>query len=622
MKMDMNHIILNYKSKLFDLVETAGKNDVENWISIITNSFNASQVAYYTRDIENKNQFVLKSSYSLDESPQPEAITADILSRIFKDEYVIDQVRLGAFPEFSLFNIAFRFIYKNQEKGCLLLHLPLQCLASYDPNVYIEFIRESARFLYIMDKLSVIVAEERNYKELFRVTEKFHSSMSIDTVLHEIINVLKRMFPECQYYLMLSNDYHYKTDLPIKTLHYDSADENAMESYVNGEICMTAARESKHTTLYAPLLGKQGVYGVLEIVSAHSLVFNKNEIEFIRLLANTAGGALENAKLYQQSTRLVEDLQLINETSMKLNASSRLEDTLQFLHMQISRSFHVQDIAFVMLHDNSCRILDGSSPVFHEPEGKIYLDFVFESLKREKDAIFISDFNSKFVKGKAGYSSLMAVPMIERDEIKGFCIMIHKNAYNFTFEMFKLFRSLIHHSTLAITNSMLREELEKLVITDHLTQLFAKNYLNSQMEESMNKDEEGTFILLDIDNFKEVNDTHGHQVGDKILVQVARIIEQNIRASDIGARWGGEELAIYLPGVPLNIGEEVAKRLHKAVSENTSPKITISCGVSYWNKDREDRIENLFNRADIGLYNAKNSGKDQVVVTENCRQIM
>jgi diguanylate cyclase (GGDEF)-like protein len=307
---------------------------------------------------------------------------------------------------------------------------------------------------------------------------------------------------------------------------------------------------------------------------------------------------------------------------MKLNASSRLEDTLHFLHAQISKSFHVQDIAFVMLHENRCSVLEGSSSIFYEPEGEIYLDFVLKSLEREKDAIFISDFNSKFVNRRVNYSSLMAVPMIERDEIKGFCIAIHKNAYNFTFEMFKLFRSLIHHSTLAITNSILREELEKLVITDHLTQLFAKNYLNTQMEESMNNDEEGTFILLDIDNFKEVNDTHGHQVGDQILVQVARIIEQNIRATDIGARWGGEELAIYLPGVPLNIGEEVAVRLLKAVSEKTTPQITISCGVSYWNKERKDGIENLFNRADIGLYNAKNSGKNQVVVTDKCRQIM
>lgn len=100
----------------------------------------------------------------------------------------------------------------------------------------------------------------------------------------------------------------------------------------------------------------------------------------------------------------------------------------------------------------------------------------------------------------------------------------------------------------------------------------------------MTSDNEGTFILLDIDNFKEVNDTYGHQVGDDVLVQVANLILENIRLTDIGARWGGEELAIYLPGVSLKAGAQIAKRLVKAVQEKTNPQITVSCGVSYWNK--------------------------------------
>ena len=129
--------------------------------------------------------------------------------------------------------------------------------------------------------------------------------------------------------------------------------------------------------------------------------------------------------------------------------------------------------------------------------------------------------------------------------------MLQKEPYYFSFDNFKLLQSLIHHSSLAMANSILREELEKMVITDHLTQLRSRNYLDKQMGESMQEDEEGTFILIDIDNFKKVNDTYGHQIGDDILVQVANLIQSNIRESDIGARWGGEELAIYLPKVPL-----------------------------------------------------------------------
>ena len=133
-----------------------------------------------------------------------------------------------------------------------------------------------------------------------------------------------------------------------------------------------------------------------------------------------------------------------------------------------------------------------------------------------------------------------------------------------------------------MANSMLREELEKMVITDHLTRLYSRSYLDDKMSQSMEEDEEGTFILIDLDNFKKVNDTYGHQVGDDILIQVADLIQHNIRDTDIGARWGGEEMAIYLPRVPLESGVRIAERLKDKVGEKSSPRVTISCGVSCW----------------------------------------
>lgn len=210
----------------------------------------------------------------------------------------------------------------------------------------------------------------------------------------------------------------------------------------------------------------------------------------------------------------------------------------------------------------------------------------------------------------------MAVPIIQEDDLKGFCLVLHEAPYHFSFDRFKLFQSLIYQSGMALTNSMLRERLEKMVITDHLTQLFAKNYLNSRMETSIGEDEQGTLILLDIDDFKKVNDTYGHQTGDEILIQVAKLIKENIRSTDIGARWGGEEMAIYLPGVPLQTGVQVAKRVLAAVRKNTNPPVTISCGVSYWNKEMNETAESLFNRADAGLYHAKSLGKNQVVISD------
>ncbi|PLT32265.1 diguanylate cyclase domain-containing protein [Bacillus sp. V5-8f] len=474
---------------------------------------------------------------------------------------------------------------------------------------------ECIKLLETAFNLNKVVFEEKRYKQLFRVTEKFHSSMSMDAVLGEIINTLLEVYPFFTYYLMLSHDNNNHANLPIKDLEYDSENVAAMQAFVTGTVQFEDSLAAKRSVLYAPLKGKQGVYGVLQVIAPNSLVFPENEVGFISLLANTAGSALENAQLYQQSKRLISDLQLINETSHRLNSNLRLSETMSYMREQIVKSFNASEVGFIFLLPNGdVQPLTGSSEFFQTKEAEHYIRYSKEKIDFDKESLFIGDLSLQNLNGKMRYRSLMAVPMIQSSSLRGFSVVLHEEPYFFPFEMFKLLQSLIHHSTLALTNSMLREELEKMVITDHLTRLYSRSYLDEKILQSMNEDEEGTFILIDIDDFKKVNDTYGHQVGDEILIQVAQLIHGNIRESDIGARWGGEELAIYLPRLPLQVGVSIAQRLLKKVSELSNPKVTISCGVSYWKKDRMDDAKALFKRADEALYLAKNTGKNKVEV--------
>ncbi|OJH17397.1 hypothetical protein BLX88_18240 [Bacillus obstructivus] len=615
MNLSVQNFLLYYKSRLFDLMEAPKDKRITEWISILVECLEVRKAVFYKRKKEINNQLCLEYTYSNEEIEYPNCINKEIIQSLFSESNYVDRIKLAEYPMlFKGFNSAFNFIYKGQEVGCLFLCSNEDSLNKYIAPHQTSFIYESGKFISILESISCIVEEEKKFKELFRVTETFHDSMDVDAILYEIINTLRRVFPHFTYTLLLSNDTKHDKNLPIKEIQFDDADEAVMKSFLNGETNIVEKPQQK-TMLYAPLSGKQGVYGVLQVVTFSSFVFQNSEVEFIRLLANTGGSALENAKLYEQSQRLVEDLQLINETSHRLNSSARLDETLHFLNSQILKSFHTNITGYFLLNEEKRTILDGSHDFFTTSQGKAYLDFVTDVMMKRKESIIFSNVK-KQMEHLSPYSSLMAVPMIEGETIKGFCVVLNEQPYYFTFDMFKLFQSLIHHSTLAVTNSMLREELEKMVITDHLTQLYAKNYLNDTIQRSMENDEEGTFLLLDIDNFKVVNDTYGHQIGDEILIQVAKLINQNIRQTDIGARWGGEELAIYLPGAPLEVGARVANRLVKAVYENTNPQVTISCGVSYWTRNREDQVPNLFNRADIGLYLAKELGKNQVVVQE------
>ncbi|MFC3883249.1 diguanylate cyclase domain-containing protein [Bacillus songklensis] len=468
-------------------------------------------------------------------------------------------------------------------------------------------------FFYHYQQIST---QETRYEQLYRVTTKFHSSMDMNDVLLEVISTLKEMYPTFEYHLLLSHDYGSHEYLPIKYLQYDGDNISgaAMESYVTGTVRMEGKMEEQYSVLYAPLNGKQGIYGILQVIAPDMTLLPKEEVKFITLLAHTAGGALENAQLYHQSKKLVEDLKLINETSHRLNSSLRLTDTISFMAKQICKSFRASEVGFVLFTDGTNdKRLAGSTTFFFTSAAQQYVEFVYRKMMKEKDSLFVNEASIHLEEDLLQFRSIMAVPMMQDGMIKGATIVLHEEPYFFSFDNFKLLQSLVHHSTLAFTNSMLREELEKLVVTDYLTKLYSRSYLDEQIQKSMEQDGFGTFILIDIDNFKKVNDTYGHQIGDQIIIQIARIIKTHVRENDIGARWGGEELAVYLPSVPLRSGVQIAKRLVEKVEEYTNPKTTISCGVSFWTRDMDDCVQKLFNRADEALYKAKHLGKNQVI---------
>ncbi|WP_198317041.1 sensor domain-containing diguanylate cyclase [Sutcliffiella horikoshii] len=456
--------------------------------------------------------------------------------------------------------------------------------------------------------------EEKQYEELYAITSKFHSAMSVDGILSEVIKLLQRMYEDFSYLLLLTSDNDDLKHLPIKKLDFDDNNICAMNAYVTGEVQFENSIKDRRANIYIPIKGGQGVYGVMQIISLDAATLPEAEIKFIKLLADATGAALENTQLYEQSKQVITDLQLINETSHQLNTNLRLTEVTSFMVKKILQSFHAKEVAFVFYQEKGMEILPGSTEFFQQSDIKEYLTQMKEFLFSDGEPLFIGDLRVHKRLSDLPFCSCMVIPMLIPNGGKGACVVTHPLPYFFSFEQFKLLQSLIHHSTLAFNNSMLREELEKYVITDYLTKLYSRKYLDDKIKKSMKNDSYGTFILLDIDDFKIVNDTYGHQVGDKILIQVANIIKSNIRETDIGARWGGEELAIYLPKVDLNLGESIVVRIIEKIREETDPGVTVSCGLSFWNKNTQDSPRDLFHRADYALYKAKDQGKDQLCI--------
>ena len=152
----------------------------------------------------------------------------------------------------------------------------------------------------------------------------------------------------------------------------------------------------------------------------------------------------------------------------------------------------------------------------------------------------------------------------------------------------------------ALTNLLNRREMERL--------------LNDAVAQSQEDKTPLSVILMDIDHFKEVNDTYGHDMGDKVILTVADAISHTIRGSDSGCRWGGDEFFIILAGAPLNVAGTVGERIRRKVETAKMPfdrSVTVSVGAATFDPERDNELQ-LFKNADEALYQAKKAGRNAV----------
>lgn len=466
-----------------------------------------------------------------------------------------------------------------------------------------------------------IQSKEQKYRKLYNMADLFHSTMDIDVILENVLVSIEENFPELEVELILSNDQDRQTRIRIKQFDYLSERPSTIEAFVSGELKEEVVPDDGDCRLLnAPIKGRQAIYGILQVKAPSSYLFTNTEKEFIRMLAQASGNSLENAKLYHQSHRLISDLQLINETSHRLNMKLTINEMLLFLQKQLLKSFQPMEIGFLFKNGNKFEFTKACTPFFKTDVGKKYIQHVEQHFEVTQDPLFIADF-SRLLSEEVEFKSVMAIPMIVEENINGFSIVLHRDSYFFSFDSFKLMQSLIHHSSLAISNSLLREQLQEMVDRDHLTKLYARSYSDAYVEKSIEKDDSGMFLLIDIDNFKKVNDTYGHQVGDEILVQISTQLQRKIGTRGICSRWGGEELAIYIPNILDHEAIKVSKELVEVVPQVTSPSVTISAGMITWSKEKRPDFQKIFLQADTALYSAKNTGKNRVCIFEERMQL-
>ena len=168
--------------------------------------------------------------------------------------------------------------------------------------------------------------------------------------------------------------------------------------------------------------------------------------------------------------------------------------------------------------------------------------------------------------------------------------------------------------------SVRSQTFERAALTDSLTGMQNRRYFDDALKEYLGEfrrvEKPVGLMVLDLDHFKQINDTHGHDVGDEVLRAVGNCLRDMTRYHDVVARLGGEEFAVVAPNMDMEMMVRFAERIRKAigsmaiVSGNVRLKVTASVGLAVW--DRKESAESLFRRADKQLYEAKKTGRNRV----------
>ena len=163
-------------------------------------------------------------------------------------------------------------------------------------------------------------------------------------------------------------------------------------------------------------------------------------------------------------------------------------------------------------------------------------------------------------------------------------------------------------------------ELQELAITDPLTGIFNRRKLQEVLHYEISRkyryDSDLSIVMCDIDYFKKINDEHGHHAGDNVLKLITKVINENIRESDVFARWGGEEFVVLMPNTGIISARMVANKLQKVVANTQFPgvgTVTASFGVALFSSN-SDKADSFVNRSDKALYKAKRCGRNEVQI--------
>lgn len=251
-------------------------------------------------------------------------------------------------------------------------------------------------------------------------------------------------------------------------------------------------------------------------------------------------------------------------------------------------------------------------------------DFFDESIgdlaRRVVDGVSRKAIRSVFVTRLEGPRTMTVFPMVFDEEAIGVLLAVFDDEHPLEESSRQILGALAKQVATALDNIMLNEQQRHFAITDQLTGLYNFRFLNNYLERELGKSrryrDRFTVAIIDLDDFKAVNDTYGHLAGDQLLKEVARLLRENVRDADTVARYGGEEFVAVLPetekDAAFNVMEKLLSVISKArLDDYPEVRVTASIGLAGFPEDDDEQL-GLLKKADEALYRSKMAGKNRV----------
>lgn len=329
--------------------------------------------------------------------------------------------------------------------------------------------------------------------------------------------------------------------------------------------------------------------------------------------------------------RRVAELEALRQASLSLTASLDLPAVLESILDNTMRLMPGAQDSHIYLYVDG-QLTFGTSQWHDGRQGEEWAsprqDGLTYTVARSGEAIIVPDFQTHplYANMTTGWQgAIIGLPLKIADRVVGVMSIAFTEPRDFSEEDLRALRLLADQAAIGIENARLYNQVQQLAITDPLTGCYNRRGFVQLGEVEFNRawrfNRPLAVLMIDVDHYKQLNDTYGHAIGDQILAAMVDCYRANLRTVDIVGRYGGEEFVVLLPEVDLRTALRVAERLRAAVAAMSVPvndpgiRVTISVGVAILTRNTPD-LDALVKRADQAQYRAKQAGRNQVAVSE------